>query len=200
MTEVYDRPRIIGIPEEVHFPLMEYVREVQASEGYYDVERVMKGLQGKLLDKNGEKIDPVNYIKSTLNVMKVGCMIAIKEGKLIFIGYSQWADKIDEYDPLTMFDIAVQRAFKFANRRPKVIPFKIARRLGKFLLRARAYYKDATLVDWARDFLIAPKLFLAEGGPQYDETIMPRVPETFFNEFVTGEIKATDCGCDCQCK
>jgi hypothetical protein len=221
MSEVSDRAFLFD-----HFPLMEYVKEIRASEGYYDLERIMKGLQGKLLDKNGNPLDPVNYVKSTLNVMKVGCMIAFKFDGKILIGYSQWDDKIDEYDPMTMFDIALQRAYALSRRRPKVIPFRIADSLAKFLNRAKAYYKNATLIDWSQDFLADPKPFLTRGGPQYNEIDSPnldKASESFFNEpkglnlslmnsenslncqfneifedFVNANIMATDCNRKCN--
>lgn len=154
--------------ENVHFPLVQYIRDAQPSLGYFDFNRIAKALAGKLRDKNGEKVDPLMYVKSTLNLIKVGALIAIKHGGDILVGFAQWAETKDEYDPDFMVVIAIERAFSLKDRKPKNIPFKIATALPNFLTRAQAYYKDAVLVDWAREFMKAPEAFTAPGGPQLE--------------------------------
>jgi len=159
--DVADR---VQFTENDYIPLLvEYVKEIEPTEGYFDFNRIVAALNGKLVDKNGEKLDPVKYVKSTLNLMKRCCLVAAKIDGVVLVGFSQWAKSVDDYDPISMFNVAINRLFTCRKRYKKQwqlsIPFKVAEALPKFLNRAKAYFKDAKLVEWAEDFLVTPHVF-----------------------------------------
>ena len=134
--------------------LLQYVKEpFSFSAGYFDAKKMLAAANGTLTDKNGKEITAAEYIKSNIEMRKVGYLIAFKKHGRILIGWAQWY-KMDTYCPDNGVDIAINRALKYAEKSPtKNFPYKIAEALPKFIQRANNYFKDAELVDWAKVYL-----------------------------------------------
>jgi hypothetical protein len=134
-------------------PLIKYIKEPYAfSDGFFNMKKMLAAANGKLLNKNGGPITTNEYIKSSIEMRKIGALVALKdENGTILIGWSQWNREADcdNYDMSFMINVAKGRAFALKDKDPKNIPFKVAEMLPNFIQRAKAYFKDGKMVNWA---------------------------------------------------
>jgi hypothetical protein len=130
--------------------LIQYVKEpFSFSSGFFNMKKMLAAANGKLLDKKGCVITAAEYIKSSIEIRKVGYLIAFQDDSgTILIGWAQW-DKNDKYEPEFGITVAMERAIKYKNKTPKHIPFKVAEALPKFMQRVKAYFKNGKMVEWA---------------------------------------------------
>jgi hypothetical protein len=110
----------------------------------------------------------IKYIKEdvvldnrTIRNARVACMVAflVESNQKIAIGVSGWNPILDDYDPIIAKEIAFDRALVWKDRwqdrvhRKPAIPKSLPLyELYKFVQRALAYYKNASLVQWAQVF------------------------------------------------
>lgn len=129
--------------------LIQYVKVPYSfSPGFFNMKKMLAAANGKLLDKKGNIVTAAEFIKSSIEIRKVGYLVAFQDSDgTILIGWAQWY-KSDEYEPAFGVGVAVERALKYKNKVPKRIPFKVAEALPNFVGRATAYFKTGKMVDW----------------------------------------------------